>query len=99
MSDQMDRLVAEAGEKMPREWLGTGDLPDDVVAQELAAWVYVTTDADNPRHGEMWAAFLLGGRPNPELTPDEAEYIAKVFEAEARYLRARASTGGAGDVR
>ena len=34
MTDQMDRLVAEAGEKMPREWLGTGDLPDDVVAQE-----------------------------------------------------------------
>ncbi len=67
--------------------LGTSELPEDVVAQEVVGMVWLTTDQDNPRRGVMAYAVDLGGRENPKLTRDEAMYVARVYEAAAKAIR------------
>lgn len=71
--------------------LGTSDLPESVVRQELAVAVYLTTDDEDPRRGSLGYGIRLGERNNPELTPDEAEYVAKTLELAARGIRDRAT--------
>lgn len=67
--------------------LGTSELPEDVVAQEVVGMVWMTTDEGDPRHGVMAYAVNLGTRENPKLTWDEAVYVASVYEMAAKAIR------------
>lgn len=82
-----DRLWQDAADNPPLIWLGTAHLPAEVVGQEVSAWVGVTTDADNPRLGTLSLALRLGGRDNPALSSEEAEYVARCLETAAVELR------------
>lgn len=68
--------------------LGTAHLPETVVAQEVSAWVLMSTSDGSSRRGTLGLGLRLGGRDNPELTQDEAEYVARTLEAAAAKVRA-----------
>ncbi len=68
--------------------IGTGHLPDDVVANRFVLALWVGTAVDNPRIGSIQATFRFGDRENPtDLTPDEAEYVQKVLDMFMRKVR------------
>jgi len=73
--------------------LGTRDLPEDVVKQELMVTLFLTTDNDNPRRGVLAYAVFLGGRENPDLTPDEVEYVTATLERGAVAIREHFAAG------
>ena len=86
----VERLVAKASDPMVGE-LGTKELPEGVVSQELVVSVWLTTDEDNPRRGTMAYGVWIGGRDNPPLTRVEAEYVARALEYGAAKVRGDAA--------
>ncbi len=84
-ADDVDRLARDTAPFGGS--LGTEDLPDDVVAQELVCMVWLTTRVDKPRRGVLAYAVNIGGRENPELTADEREYVAATLTRAAKAVR------------
>jgi hypothetical protein len=74
------------------ESLGTEHLPLEVTRQPVTAAVWSTTEEINAESGRPrgWFAISLNiaGRENPdELSADEREYVACLFEEGARRIR------------
>ncbi len=68
--------------------LGTGHLPDKVVATTFAVSVLAVTSVDNLRVGALAVTINFGGKDDPQdLTPDEVEYVEKSFAAVIDRLR------------
>ena len=79
-----------AAMRAPAAWnsLLTEHLPVDVVREDLYVWIANTTMPDDPRDAGLMVACRVGDRENgienPQLTPDDAEYLVATLLHAAR---------------